>query len=147
MITDTDGIDQLKQLNSVMGVRITYGIASALSFAMSRDLRRAALFLWITPLLATRSSTLTASSVAAFAASTFPVLIACSAFFTELRASVRNGLLRAACRAETRIRFFEDLELAKFRRPPPVENRIELVHLKRAQNTTRSADLAQDVGV
>src|SRR4051795_586207 len=112
---------------------------------MSRDFRRAALFLWITPLLATRSSTLTASSVAALAISTLPVLIACSAFFTELRASVRNGLLRAACLAATRIRFFEDLEFAKSDRPPGVETKSELVHLKRARNITKSGDLTQDV--
>jgi hypothetical protein len=55
-------------------------------------------------------------------------------------------LLRAACRAETRIRFFEDLEFAKFHRPPPVETRIKLVRLKRARNITKSADLAQHVG-
>src|SRR5512147_2121334 len=108
---------------------------------MSRDFRRAALFLWITPLFATRSSTLTASSVAAFAASTLPEPIACSAFFTELRASVRNGLFRAACRAATRIRFFEDLEFAKSHRPPRVVTRNELVQLKRARNITKSVDL------
>jgi hypothetical protein len=114
---------------------------------MSRDLRRAALFLWMTPLLATRSSTLTAANVAALASSTSPVLMAISAFFTDVRASVRKGLFRAAWRAATRMRFFEDLEFAKLHRPPRVEKSFELVPVKRAHNLTNYAELTQDGSV
>ena len=93
---------------------VSYAVADAraLYFAIKRDLRRAALFLWMTPLLATRSSTLTASTVAACAASASPAAIATSAFLINVRASVRSGLLRSRRRSEMRIRFFDDFELA-----------------------------------
>ena len=91
---------------------------SALYFAINRDLRRAALFLWMTPLFATRSRTLAASRVAASAATGSPAAIANSAFFTNVRADVRRGLLRSRLRSATRILFFADFELAKPRCPP-----------------------------
>ena len=88
--------------------RYAEAATSAWYFAMSRDLRRAALFLWITSLSATRSSTLTASNVAASAAATSPEAIATSAFLTNVRASVRSGLFSSRRRSPTRIRFFDD---------------------------------------
>ena len=90
---------------------------SALYLAINRDLRRAALFLWMTSLSATRSSTLIASRVAAPANSTSPLAMATSAFFTNVRAAVRCGLLRSRFFSATRIRFFDDFEFAKFHNP------------------------------
>ncbi len=113
-------------------------------FAKSRDLRRAALFLWMTPLSATRSSTLTARSVAASAALASPDAIATSAFFTNVRASVRSGLLLSRRRSATRMRFFDDLELAKFGTPPQVNNIKEPVHWQRARNGTKLRHFPQD---
>src|SRR3954466_7368741 len=94
-------------------------------FAIRRDLRRAALFLWITSLSATRSSTLTASNIAASAAVRSPDAIATSAFFTNVRASVRSGLFSSRRRSATRIRFFEDFELAKRDIPSQIESKID----------------------
>src|ERR671920_1206094 len=94
-------------------------------FAINLDLRRAALFLWITSLSATRSSTLTASNIAASAALTSPDAIATSAFFTNVRASVRSGLFSSRRRSATRIRFFEDFELAKPDNPPQIDSKKE----------------------
>ena len=97
-----------------------YAVAATrlLYFAISRDLRRAALFLWITSLSATRSSTLTASSVAAFG----------RAQRRQRRSLPRPSsrtcalLCVAACsrsrrRSVTRIRFFDDFELANPENP------------------------------
>ena len=97
--------------------------SSAWYFAISRDLRRAALFLWITSLSATRSSTLTASNMAASAALRSPDAMAASAFFTNVRASVRSGLFSSRRRSATRIRFFDDFELAKLVNPPQIESK------------------------
>lgn len=97
--------------------------SSAWYFAISRDLRRAALFLWITSLSATRSSTLTASNMAASAALRSPDAMAASAFFTNVRASVRSGLFSSRRRSATRIRFFDDFELAKRVNPPQIESK------------------------
>jgi hypothetical protein len=110
----------------------------ALYFAISRDFRRAALFLWITPLLATRSSMLTAARVAACAVSGSPAAIATSAFLTKVRADVRNGLLRAARRAATRIRFFADFELANRHIPPKPDSKNYPITTRRAHNRTKS---------
>lgn len=87
------------------------------SFAMSRDLRRAALLGWITPLLATRSSVLIAASTVASAVAESLPWIADSALRTEERASVRSGLFRSRRRSETRIRFNADLLFAKTDHP------------------------------
>jgi hypothetical protein len=84
-----------------------------LNFAIKRDLRRAALFLWMIPLPATRSSILTASLTAAAAAAGSPARIANSAFLTYVRAAVRNGRFRCRRRSETRMRFSADLLFAK----------------------------------
>src|SRR5215212_4511000 len=92
-------------------------------FAINRDLRRAALFLWITSLSATRSSTLTASSIAASAAPASPDARATSAFLTNVRASVRRGLFSSRRRSATRIRFFDDFELANLKNPPQFESK------------------------
>jgi hypothetical protein len=113
-------------------------------FAIKRDLRRAALFLWITSLSATRSRALTASSVAASAAPTSPDAIATSAFFTNVRASVRSGLFSSRRRSATRIRFFEDFELANRDNPPPIDNKKEPLPRQRATYRTKSGRLTQD---
>ncbi len=89
------------------------GADNLFSLAINRDFRRAALFGWITPLLATRSSVLMASNTAADAASPPPSVIAASALRTEVLAAVRNGLFRRRRRSDTRIRFFADLLFAK----------------------------------
>ena len=84
-----------------------------LSLAISRDLCRAALFLWMTPLLATRSSMLTAAATAAVAVAWSPSLIAVSALRTKVRADVRYGLFRCRRRSATRMRFSADFLFAK----------------------------------
>ena len=83
-----------------------------LNFAINRDFRRAALFLWMIPLLATRSNMLIASPTAVAATAGSPALIANSAFFTYVRAADRYGRFRARRCSATRIRFFADLLLA-----------------------------------
>ncbi len=83
-----------------------------LNFAINRDFRRAALFLWMMPLPATRSSMLIASPTAVAAAVWSPALIASSAFFTNVRAADRYGRFLARRCSATRIRFFADLLLA-----------------------------------
>ena len=116
-------------------------------FAINRDLRRAALFLWITSLSATRSSTLTASSVAASAASTSPDAIATSAFFTNVRASVRSGLFSSRRRSATRIRFFDDFELANWDNPPQIDSKKEPLSQQRATYRTKSGRSTQDANI
>ena len=113
-------------------------------FAMRRDLRRAALFLWMTSLSATRSRTLTASNVAASAASTSPDAIATSAFFTNVRASVRSGLFSSRRRSATRIRFFDDFELANRDNPPPINSKKEPLPRQRATYRTKLGRPTQD---
>src|SRR5918998_2519279 len=108
-------------------------------FAIKRDLRRAALFLWITSLSATRSSTRTASNVAASAALTSPDAIATSAFFTNVRASVRSGLFSSRRRSATRIRFFEDFELANSDSPSQIESKKDPLPQQRATYRTKFA--------
>ena len=116
-------------------------------FAIRRDLRRAALFLWITSLSATRSSTLTASSVAASAALTSPDAMATSAFFTNVRASVRRGLFSSRRRSATRIRFFDDFELANRDNPPQIDSKKEPLSQQRATYRTKSGRLTQDANI
>ncbi len=113
-------------------------------FAMRRDLRRAALFLWITSLSATRSSTLTACNVAASAALTSPDAIATSAFFTNVRASVRNGLFSSRRRSATRIRFLDDFELANRDSPPQIDSKKQPLPWQRATYRTKSGGPTQD---
>ena len=124
----------------------SYAVASAKAwyFAISRDLRRAALFLWITSLSATRSSTLTASRIAASAALTSPDAIATSAFFTNVRASVRSGLFSSRRRSATRIRFFDDFELAKRDIPPHIECKKFPPPRQRATYRTKLGRSTQD---
>ena len=86
------------------------------SLARSRDFRRAALFGWIAPLLATRSNTLTAASTDAEAAAASPLAIAASAFLTKVRAEVMYGRFRTRRRSATRIRFSADLLFANLNR-------------------------------
>jgi len=93
-----------------------------LSLAISRLLRRAALFLWMTPLLATRSNVLIACLTASIASGVDPSVMTCSARRTDDRASVRCGLLRRRWRSETRIRFFADFELANALYPFPANH-------------------------
>jgi hypothetical protein len=116
-------------------------------FAMRRDLRRAALFLWITSLSATRSSTLTASNVAASAALTSPDAIATSAFFTKVRASVRSGLFSSRRRSATRIRFFDDFELANRDNPSQIDCKKEPLPWQRATYRTKSSRPTQDANI
>ncbi len=115
--------------------------------AIRRDLRRAALFLWITSLSATRSRTLTASNVAASAAATSPDAIATSAFFTNVRASVRSGLFSSRRRSATRIRFFDDFELANRDNPPQIDSKKEPLPWQRATNRTKSGRPTQDAHI
>src|SRR5918994_3970354 len=116
-------------------------------FAIKRDLRRAALFLWITSLSATRSRALTASNVAASAAPTSPDAIATSAFLTNVRASVRSGLFSSRRRSATRIRFFEDFELANRDNPPPIDSKKQPLPRQRATYRTKFARLTQDANL
>ena len=127
------------------GVRFYADAATnAWYFAINRDLRRAALFLWITSLSATRSSTRTASRVAASAASTSPDAIATSAFFTNVRASVRSGLFSSRRRSATRIRFFDDFELANWDNPPQIDSKKEPLSQQRATYRTKLGRPTQD---
>src|ERR671912_361486 len=113
-------------------------------FAINRDFRRAALFLWITSLSATRSRALTASNVAASAAPTSPDAIATSAFLTNVRASVRSGLFSSRRRSATRIRFFEDFELANRDSPPQIDNKKEPLPRQRATYRTKFGCLTKE---
>ena len=92
----------------------TYSAAAdnALSRAIKRDLRRAALFLWMIPFPATRSSTAIASRTVSAAIVWSPSSIVNRAFFTYVFAAERYGWLRARLRSATRIRFSADLLLA-----------------------------------
>src|SRR5215210_3513069 len=116
-------------------------------FAIRRDLRRAALFLWITSLSATRSSTLTASNIAASAALTSPDAIATSAFLTNVRASDRRGLFSSRRRSATRIRFFDDFELANRDNPSQIDCKKEPLPWQRATYRTKSGCPTQDANV
>lgn len=84
----------------------------ALRRAIKRDLRRAALFLWIIPFPATRSSTAIASRTDSAAIVWSPSSIVKRARFTYVFAAERYGWLRARRRSATRIRFSADLLLA-----------------------------------
>lgn len=119
--------------------RYPLAAANALYLAINRDLRRAALLGWITPLLATRSRTLTASNVAACAAAGSPAAMATSAFLTNVRASVRNGLFRAARRSATRMRFFADFELANLLNPLRPDSKNHPASIRRALNRTNTS--------
>ncbi len=85
---------------------------SLLNFVINRDFRRAALFLWMMPLPATRSNMLMASPTAVAATGWSPALMANSAFFTKVRAADRYGRFLARRRSATRMRFLADLLLA-----------------------------------
>lgn len=93
----------------------TYAAAvwpSLLNFVINRDFRRAALFLWMMPLPATRSRILIASPTAVAATAWSPDLIANSAFFTKVRDADRYGRFLARRCSATRMRFFADLLFA-----------------------------------
>lgn len=90
---------------------------SALNFFIRRDLRRAALFGWMMPFDAIRSSVRAASSTATSAEPWSPAVMASSAFLTSVRADDRNGRFRCRRRSETRIRFSADLLFAKSDHP------------------------------
>lgn len=92
------------------------------SLAIKRDFRRAALLRWITPLLWTRSSMLTAFATACFAASISPERIAISAFLTKERAIERYGRFRARLRSAVLIRFNAALLLANTIHPSSLSN-------------------------
>src|SRR5215212_1138467 len=124
--------------------RYVEAATNALYFAIRRDLRRAALFLWITSLSATRSSTLTASNIAASAALASPDAIATSAFFTNVRASLRSGLFSSRRRSATRIRFLDDFELAKRDIPPHIECKKFPPPRQRATYRTKFGQSTQD---
>jgi len=126
-----------------------YAVAAtnAWYFAIRRDLRRAALFLWITSLSATRSSTLTAANVAASAALTSPDAMATSAFFTKVRASVRRGLFSSRRLSATRIRFFDDFELANRDNPPQFDSKKEPLPWQRARYGTKLSHPTQDANI
>src|SRR5215203_1148412 len=113
-------------------------------FAISRDLRRAALFLWITSLSATRSSTLTASNIAASAAPASPDARATSAFLTNVRASVRSGLFSSRRRSATRIRFLDDFELANRDNPSQIESKKDPLPRQRTTYLTKFGRPTQD---
>jgi hypothetical protein len=95
-------------------------------------------------LFATRSSTLTASKIAASAALRSPDAIATSAFFTKVRASVRSGLFSSRRRSATRIRFFDDFELAKRNNPPQIESKKGPLPRQRATYRTKLGHPTQD---
>ena len=92
-------------------------LVNRFSLAINRDLRRAALFLWTTPLPATRSSILIASVTAVAASAWSPPAIAVSALRTKVRAADLYGRFRCRRRSETRIRFSADFVFAKTDHP------------------------------
>lgn len=94
------------------GAYAPLSLSMRLNLAISRDLRRAALFLWMMPLPATRSSMLRAARTACAAASRSPDRMAISARLTNVRAAVRYGRFRWRRRSATRIRFSADLLFA-----------------------------------
>ena len=73
---------------------------------MSLDLRREALFLWTMPLVAARSSALTADITLAFASSALPSSMAVRAFFTDVRVLERTVRLMMRLRSWARAVFF-----------------------------------------
>lgn len=77
---------------------------------IKRDLRRAALFLWMTPLAAARSSALSAFSIASTLG--LPLSIVARAFLTYVRVDERTTRLRTRRRSELRIRLIADLVFA-----------------------------------
>src|SRR5690554_1638011 len=89
---------------------------SALSRAscfIRRDLRREALFGWITPLLAAWSSHLAASRTASSASFKSPDAMAWRACLTSVRARERWRWFCSRTRASRRMRFLADLVFAK----------------------------------
>lgn len=87
--------------------------AVAASWLISRLLRRAAWFLWITPLVAAASSSFAASRTRAVASSTSPAAMVTRAFLTYVRSAVRMGRFLAERRAATRCAFSADFVFAK----------------------------------
>jgi hypothetical protein len=83
---------------------------------MSRDLRRAALFLWMMPFLAALSRALTASRTAPAARSSLAAK-AETAFFTNVPTAERMGRFRAARRSAWRCAFCADLVFANWKTP------------------------------
>jgi len=80
---------------------------------MSRLLRLAAFFRWITPASAARSNCWIASMTEVAARSGFPASIAVRASLTWVRARVRTGLFRSRRFSFCRIRFFAERVFAK----------------------------------
>jgi hypothetical protein len=70
--------------------------------------------------------------------------MAISAFFTNVRASVRSGLFSSRRLSATRIRFFDDFELAKRDNPPQIESKIDPLPRQRATYRTKFGRRTQD---
>ena len=76
-----------------------YSAVVVLNLFISLDLRRAALFRWTMPLVAARSSALTAAVTAFFAWFGSPSAMTARAFFTEVRVLERMVLFMVRLRA------------------------------------------------
>src|SRR5512143_283043 len=111
------------------------------NFFIKRDLRRAALFLWITPLDAARSSSLIARFTASAPSADSPCT-AEFAFLTAVRTLERTSVLRARLRADERIRLIADRVLATL----PPESRCQH-ELKRKQCYRHLGVLSNSEGV
>ncbi len=83
---------------------------------MRRALRRAALFLWMTPFTAALSRALVACRAVWVASSSLPWAMSRSVFFMKVRARERKTRFRSLLRAEDLSLFFADAVVAK--RPP-----------------------------
>jgi hypothetical protein len=70
--------------------------------------------------------------------------MATSAFFTNVRASVRSGLFSLRRRSATRIRFFDDFELANPNNPPQIDIIIDLLLRQQAVYRTKLRRSTQD---
>ena len=91
---------------------LCYAVALALlNFAISLLLRRAALFLWITPFEAALSSSAQATRSASIV-STSPTMIDCSAFLTIVLTLERSIWFRMRFRSSARMCFFADCVFA-----------------------------------
>lgn len=120
--------------------------ASWLYRAIKRDLRRAALFLWMMPLPAARSSMLIAACTASVEVSCSPSAIASRAFRTKVFAAERYDWFRKRRRSPTRIRFNADFEFAKIDRLSAFPKRATPVpefNTKRTSATTITSQLYQ----
>jgi len=90
-----------------------YWAIARLSILINRDLRRAALFLWMIPFSAALSRALTASLTISLASSILPSAMSFLAFLMKVRARERNIWLRSLLLAELLMRFFADAVFAK----------------------------------